>query len=118
VCFSPKDRSVYSNIQALKKKLSPVEMALFFFFYDFLLFAGEIKLRRSLIPNTYELSPTAVADFNTDTQKTGNCLFFKRCKYNASVLLLRQGRTKLLCLIISKFARLMLTLILLMWRIG
>jgi hypothetical protein len=45
VCFSPKDRSVYSNIQAPKKELSPVEMASFFFLYDFLLFAGAIKLQ-------------------------------------------------------------------------
>jgi len=52
-----------------KKELSPVEMSLFFFLCDFLLFVGEVKLQQSPIPHTYELSPTEVVHFNTDTQK-------------------------------------------------
>lgn len=77
MCFSPKDCSVYSNIQALKEGIIPCRNVIIFL-YDFLLFVCEIKIQRSLIPNTYELSPTEVADFNTDTQKTGNYLFLLR----------------------------------------
>ena len=83
VCFSPKYRSVNWNIQALKKGVIPCKNFIIFFLYDFLLFVGETKLQRSLISNTYELSPTEVADFNTYTQKTGNCLFLLR---NASTM--------------------------------
>ena len=61
-----------------KKGVISCRNVIIFFLYDFLLLVGEIKLHPSLIPNTYELSPTEVADFNTDTKKTGNCLFLSK----------------------------------------